>query len=93
MKGKKMMVKTLADWQRVGGSLSEYLKQGDTVDEGLEEYFLEIMYPAYLDMNIIQMGEAADVKQGRAVFHTLKRKSGAWVYEGLCFLGGDHPRS
>jgi hypothetical protein len=67
------------------GDLGTYLQVGDSVDTELQSHFLEVLYPAYFDRSLIQMGEAADHygADGQPRFLTIQQKcDGRWIYTG-----------
>jgi len=77
---------TKDEWNLSGLCLSTYLNVGDTVDEELKMYFLEVLPPATWSGRCIQIGEAAsfDTVKNCNTFSTLQRfeKAGPWVYMG-----------
>jgi hypothetical protein len=82
-------IKTYVNWK---GSLNEYLKVGDLVDEEMTEYFINVLPPACWRSNLIQMGEPySDAKDNngkyRATYSTLQKTSEGWTYAGNCFRG------
>lgn len=79
-----MSLKTKANWI---GSLSEYLKVGDQVDEEMADYFLNILPPAFYNGRIIQIGEPDNHIGSRATFQTIEKTSDGWFYRGTCFRG------
>lgn len=73
-------------WHESNLNLSKYLQVGDAVDEALQSYFLEVLFPAHFDSTMTQMGEPHDHNgaNGQARFATIqKHPSGAWIYTGL----------
>lgn len=76
------------------GSWDEYCKPGEVVDEGVADYFLNILPPRTMKMGYFQVGEphstAVNPKTKRysetyATF--LKVGKGMWEYRGRCFAG------
>jgi len=89
------MLKTYNEWQ---GSLSEYLKIGDEVDQEMVEYFINVLPPATMNGSCVQIGEPyshrEDSKTGkwRATYPTLKSNgqfgdNRKWFWAGDCFRG------
>jgi len=85
--------KTHVGWN-VG--LDKYLTPGDSIDEAMADYFLEMLPPTYFDPALIQLGEPADHKgpKGAARYPTIQKHAGAWIYTGpqtrgtRCEIGG-----
>lgn len=73
--------KTHADWTQ---DLEKYLQIGDSVDEEMEMYFLEVLWPAYFDSTLIQIGEPCDHggPGDRARYSTIQKHAGVWIYTG-----------
>lgn len=90
-----MELKTIDGWGKSNcGSWDEYCKPGERVDEGVADYFLNIMPPRIMKMGYFQVGEphstAVNPKTKRhsetyATF--LKAEKGVWEYRGHCFTG------
>lgn len=81
-----MAIKTIHEWK--AGSLSDYLRIGDEVDEDFVEYFVGVKPPAYMNGVILQMGEpCSHDSAGNALFYTLHYESGVWKYAGKCRIG------
>ncbi|WP_258959285.1 hypothetical protein [Paenibacillus tyrfis] len=77
-------MKTYAGWE---GSLNEYLSIDDLVDEGIVNYFINVLPPACFTSQVIQMGESYSHIGGKPTFPTLKKTSQGWAYAGNCFMG------
>jgi hypothetical protein len=78
------MVKTYEEWD---GSLNEYLQVGDIVDEEMADHFINVLPPATMNSQCIQMGEPYSHVNGKATFSTLKGSKDGWVYVGNCHRG------
>lgn len=81
---KQPTIKTYADWK---GNLSEYLQIGDVVDQEMVDYFINVLPPATMNSQCVQMGEPYSSVQGRMTYCTLKKLNGQWVYAGYCWKG------
>ena len=84
----------MEDWENSGlGSFDEFFFPGDTVSEDVYDNFLDILPPATMRQNLLQVGEPAaheyDPEKGkyRATYSTFVRTDGLWWYAGECFLG------
>lgn len=73
--------KTYEGWDR---DLNQYLVPGDTVDEEMANYFLEVLPPAFFNHELTQIGEARDHNgpNGAARYATLQMYGKRWVYTG-----------
>ena len=90
-----MELKTIDGWGKSNcGSWDEYCNPGEVVDEGVADYFLNILPPRTMKMGYFQVGEphsaAVNPKTKRysetyATF--LKVGKGMWEYRGHCFAG------
>lgn len=90
-----MELKTIDGWCKSDcGSWDEYCKPGEVVDEGVADYFLNILPPRTMKMGYFQVGEphstAVNPKTKRysetyATF--LKVGKGMWEYRGHYFAG------
>lgn len=88
------MIKRFIDWQ---GDLGQYLSIGDEVDEEMVQYFINILPPATMNGELVQMGEPFSHEYDskgelRATYPTLKSNSQygegcRWYYAGNCFRG------
>ena len=79
-------MKTLAQWEAQGLSLSRFLSIGDEIDEDLKDYILCVLPPATWTKECIQMGEPYDHDwNGRARYLTIEKRSMGdnWVYTGI----------
>ena len=90
----KTEAKSMEDWENSGlGSFDEYFFPGDTVADDVYDNFLNILPPASMRQNLLQVGEPAahekDPETGkyRATYLTFVRTDGLWWYAGECFLG------
>ena len=86
--------KSMEDWENSGlGSFDEFFFPGDTVTDDVYDNFLDILPPATMRRNLLQVGEPAahekDPETGnyRATYSTFVRTDGLWWYAGECFLG------
>ena len=86
--------KSMEDWENSGlRSFNEYFIPGDKVTEDVYDNFLDIMPPATMRRNLLQVGEPAahekDPETGkyRATYLTFERVNGEWYYVGECFIG------
>ena len=86
--------KSMEDWENSGlGSFDEFFFPGDTVAEDVYDNFLNILPPATMRQNLLQVGEPAahekDPATGnyRATYSTFVRTDGLWWYAGECFRG------
>ena len=86
--------KSMQSWEESGlGSFDEFFLPGDTVTEDVYDNFLDILPPATMRQNLLQVGEPAahekdpDTGKYRATYSTFVRTDGLWWYAGECFLG------
>lgn len=77
-------IKTYENWE---GSLIEYLKVGDYVDEAFVDHFVNELPPACMSNGIIQLGESYSFRQDKRTYHTLIREGNMWKYAGTCHIG------
>ena len=76
-------MKTIVEWKASGLSLERFLKVGDRVDETIRNYFIEVIPPASMTNDCIQMGEPYDSdEKGRDTYLTLHFKPEGWIYVG-----------
>ena len=75
-------MKTKKEWDDSKKCLNEFLEVGDVVDEGIYYYFLEVLPPAYVSANCIQIGEPYAYSTEGPNFPTLVKKDGQWIYAG-----------
>ena len=80
-------MKTLAGWHESKLDLGKYLQPGDVVDQEMVDYFLNVLPPATMSRQLIQIGEAVDIVDGKDTFATLRKIDGRWTYQGDCFRG------
>lgn len=78
------MVKTYKEWT---GSLVEYLKVGDVVDEEMYNHFLNVLPPLVNRSNFLQVSEPYDYVEGKNTYCTFERENGVWVFKGHCHKG------
>lgn len=91
-----MELKTIDGWHKSScGSWDEYCKPGDLVDEGVADYFLDILPPRIMRKGYFQVGEPYSsavnpetMKSGETYSTFVRVGSGIWEYKGHCFLGG-----
>ncbi|VBB08487.1 Hypothetical protein LUCI_3759, partial [Lucifera butyrica] len=81
------------DWE---GDLDSFLEVGDLVDEEFVDYFINVLPPACMNGQCVQMGEPYSHnpdKDGkwRATYSTLKNSPEGWRYAGHCFRGQTEP--
>lgn len=76
-----------SDWQH-------YCKPGDLVDEGVYDYFLDILPPRSMGYGYLQVGEPHSYRfnpetgKHQATYSTfVKVEKGIWRYCGTCFAG------
>jgi hypothetical protein len=77
-------MKTYENWK---GSLNEYLQIGDVVDEEMQNYFIDVLPPATMNGECLQIGEAYSHVNGKSTYPTLKNTFNGWVYAGHCHRG------
>lgn len=77
-------MKRYSEWS---GTLSEYLKVGDLVDEEFVNYFINVLPPAFMSSQVIQIGEPYNHVNGKATYSTLKKTEKGWMYAGHCHKG------
>ncbi|MCR2047837.1 hypothetical protein NSB25_11135 [Acetatifactor muris] len=94
-----MEIKTMAGWHEFAennsnGSWDKYCKPGDLVDEGVYDYFLDVLPPRSMERGYLQVGEPhshqMNVATGKvqATYATFRRaEKGIWMYCGNCFAG------
>lgn len=89
----KKKLKTIEGWQNSDcNSWDEYCKPGDLVDEGVANYFLDIMPPLVMRTGYFQVGEPYSIAvnpknmqrcETYATFFNVG--GGIWEYRGCCF--------
>lgn len=79
-----MAIKKYSDWK---GDLGRFLNIGDLVDEDFVEYFINVLPPACMTGEVIQIGEPHSHVNGKATYPTLKKTSDGWIYAGHCHRG------
>ena len=86
--------KSMEDWENSGlEDFGDYFLPGDTVTDDVYDNFLDILPPATMRRNLLQVGEPAahekDPETGkyRATYPTFAREGGQWWYAGECFIG------
>jgi len=77
-------MKTLDGWNKSGVQLNEYLQVGNEVDEDMVNYFIDILPPATMRADCMQIGEPwdHDPVTCRPMFATLEKQDGKWIYTG-----------
>ena len=86
-------LKTIEGWHKSGcNSWDEYCKPGDMVDQGVADYFLDILPPRTMRRGYFQVGEphnyARNPKTGKQsdTYATFVRYGkGIWQYRGNCW--------
>ena len=77
-------LRTYKNWME---QIFKFPSIGDTVDESFNWYFLEVLPPACMQSNLLQVGEPTDHNsEGRPRFTTLQLVGSDWIYTG------DHTR-
>jgi hypothetical protein len=63
-------MKTLKEWDEVGGTFDEYVTVGDIIDDALYDHFLGVVPPAAYGKKGYLMGEpmSTDVSTGEYIF-------------------------
>lgn len=96
-----MEIKTMAGWHEFAeknsnGSWDKYCKPGDLVDEGVYDYFLEVLPPRSMEKGYLQVGEPhshqMNIITGKwqatyATFRRVDAEKRIWMYCGNCFAG------
>ena len=97
----KQEIKTLNGWnifaeENKEGSWDKYCQPGDLVDEGVYNYFLDIMPPKSMKRGYLQIGEPyshglnKETGKWQATYGTFKKmRKGIWRYCGNCFAGDE----
>ena len=85
--------KSMASWENSGlGSFDDYFVPGDIVTEDVYDNFLNILPPATMWKNLLQVGGSVayekDPETGkyRATYTTFAKTDGQWWYVGECFI-------
>lgn len=82
-------MKSMETWHADRRNLSDYLQVGDEVDESIVEYMYNVLPPVTMNGLMVQMGEPHDHnEQGKALFITVEKKNGSWIYTGIKTKGG-----
>lgn len=79
-------MKTLKQWQASKKYLTDFLQEGDQIDEWLADYFIECLPPITHKFNIRQIGEPYSIdNNGHETFITIVRPNieGPWIYAGI----------
>lgn len=86
--------KTLEGWRNSAyGSFLDYAQPGDMVEEGIVDYFMNVLPPRSMKHGYLQMGEPyCDVPDDKGLYRTVyitfyKKDFNHWHYAGLCFAG------
>lgn len=69
------------------GSLVDFLQVGDSVCDEIVNHFINVLPPASYSSVLIQIGEPYTHVNNEAVYPTLSKIDGQWVYAGNCFIG------
>ena len=82
-------IKRYQEWE---GSIDDFLQVGDLVDQEFVDYFINVLPPACMNGECVQIGEpydhlADENDRWRATYPTLKKTSEGWRYAGNCFRG------
>lgn len=87
-------VKTYEGWLESGfRSFAYFCYPGDTVDEAMVSYFMDIVPPKLYRSACSQSGEPTDMVNGRAIYPTFHRiGKGLWKFDGYCFYGENTDR-
>lgn len=80
-------MKKLQGWNESTLTLDQYLQVGDSVDEEMADYFVNVLPPATMSGILIQVGEPVSEINGKNTFATLLKVGNQWVYQGNCFRG------
>lgn len=91
-----MELKTIDGWHKSGcGDWDTYCKPGELVDEGVADYFLDILPPRTMKKGYFQVGEPhshavnPETMQSCGTYATFVRVGGGmWEYKGHCFPNG-----
>ena len=91
-----MELKTIDGWHKSGcGDWDTYCKPGELVDEGVADYFLDILPPRTMKKGYFQVGEPhshavnPETMQSCGTYATFVRAGGGmWEYKGHCFPNG-----
>lgn len=96
-----MEIKSISGWHEFAKkntdarSWGDYAHPGDYVDEGVYDYFLEILPPRIMERGYLQAGEPhshrmnAAIGRVQATYATFQKvRKGVWMYLGNCFAGG-----
>lgn len=86
-------MKLYKDWE---GDMGSFLQVGDLVDQEFVDYFINVLPPATMNGQCVQIGEPYSHRpdengKWRATYPTLKRTSEGWRYAGHCFRGKVEP--
>lgn len=79
-----VVVKSYENWE---GSLNEYLKVGDKVDEEMYNHFLNILPPLIFTDSMLQVSEPYDWVGSKNTYVTFILQDGYWTYMGHCHRG------
>lgn len=87
-------VKTYNGWEDSGKNFSDYVKEGDKVDEEMVMYFAEVVPPRTYNKGMIQCGEPYDsAKEGMRydtfiyLYNDKNYGGEVWMYKGHCLAG------
>lgn len=76
--------KKAEDWK---GGMAEFLNVGDTVCQDIVNHFINVLPPATMRSHLIQMGEPYFHIGNKALYSTIVKIDGEWIYAGNCFRG------
>jgi hypothetical protein len=77
-------IKRFEDWK---GNLRDFLEIDDLVDDEIYEHFINVLPPACMTSQVVQIGEPSSVSEGMDTFETLKNSPEGWRYAGRCHRG------
>lgn len=63
------------------------MKIGELVPQETVEYYINVLPPACMNGECVQIGEPTEHINGRATYPTLKKVPEGWAYAGNCFRG------
>jgi len=76
-------LKTMKGWKDSVMRLSQYLQEGDEVDDELVDHFLGVVPPATHTRSCIQMGEPYSQNYEGHTYLTLEKIGIRWIYTGI----------
>ncbi len=75
-------MKTLKEWNKIGGTFTDYAKPGDEINVALYDYFLGVVYPIRLSKNAFLSGECVYHKDGEGFYDCFNRTNSHCYYTG-----------